>query len=417
MNRLAEGFVFLGRIVFLAAGLALLASCGEQEPVSTKHAQSDSEYERGPHEGRLLRSGKFAIEMTIFEEGTEPEFHVYGFWDGKPVEPGQVQLAVKLSRLGGGVDDFAFDPKDDYLLSRGKVHEPHSFDVSVNARFQNREYVWTYASYEGRTTITAEAAAVAGMKVETAGSATIDETIDLPGRIVLQPQGRAEVRAWFPGRIKEMMKAPGQTVQKGEILLQVEASDSLRTYQIASPIGGVIVERNANIGDLASSQIIYTIADNTLLQAVFYAFPRDAERLRNEQDVSIRSLVGQSAQSKIKTLLPSTDSNNQTMSVYAELSNGEGQWRPGMAVEGFVTVASTPVALAVRTQALQRFRNFIVVFIQEGDTYEVRMLKIGRQTPAWTEVLGGLKAGDRYVTENAFLIRADIEKKGASHDH
>ena len=34
-----------------------------------------------------------------------------------------------------------------------------------------------------------------------------------------------------------------------------------------------------------------------------------------------------------------------------------------------------------------------------------------------TEVLGGLQAGDRYVVENSYLIKADIEKSGASHDH
>ena len=33
------------------------------------------------------------------------------------------------------------------------------------------------------------------------------------------------------------------------------------------------------------------------------------------------------------------------------------------------------------------------------------------------KVLGGLSPGEVYVTDNAFLIRADIEKSGASHDH
>lgn len=45
------------------------------------------------------------------------------------------------------------------------------------------------------------------------------------------------------------------------------------------------------------------------------------------------------------------------------------------------------------------------------------MLELGRQSPEWTEVLGGLKPGEAYVSENAFLIRADVEKSGASHDH
>jgi cobalt-zinc-cadmium efflux system membrane fusion protein len=32
-------------------------------------------------------------------------------------------------------------------------------------------------------------------------------------------------------------------------------------------------------------------------------------------------------------------------------------------------------------------------------------------------VLGGLQPGEVYVIDNAFLIRADIDKSGASHDH
>jgi len=88
-----------------------------------------------------------------------------------------------------------------------------------------------------------------------------------------------------------------------------------------------------------------------------------------------------------------------------------------MAVEGRVVVGEEEVPLAVRTPALQRFRDFTVVYGRFGDTYEVRMLQLGRQTPEWTEILGGLEPGTTYVTENAFLIRADVEKDGAVHDH
>jgi membrane fusion protein, heavy metal efflux system len=75
------------------------------------------------------------------------------------------------------------------------------------------------------------------------------------------------------------------------------------------------------------------------------------------------------------------------------------------------------VPLAVKKAALQPFRDFTVVFEQVGDTYEVRMLELGEEQLEWVEVLGGLKPGARYVSENSYLIKADIEKSGASHDH
>ena len=94
---------------------------------------------------------------------------------------------------------------------------------------------------------------------------------------------------------------------------------------------------------------------------------------------------------------------------------------PGLAVAQQISAAAQiEVARAdckPGTKAIQRFRDFDVVFARVGDTYEVRMLELGRRTPEWTEVLGGLEPGTEYVVDGAFLIRADIEKSGASHDH
>ena len=75
------------------------------------------------------------------------------------------------------------------------------------------------------------------------------------------------------------------------------------------------------------------------------------------------------------------------------------------------------VKLAVRQSAIQRFRDFQVVYARFGDTYEVRMLELGRRNREWVEVLAGIEAGTEYVTQNSYLIKADIEKSGASHEH
>ena len=90
---------------------------------------------------------------------------------------------------------------------------------------------------------------------------------------------------------------------------------------------------------------------------------------------------------------------------------------PGMTAKGNIVVDKKKVPLAVRTKALQRFRDFTVIFAKVGNTYEVRMLELGRRTPEWTEVLSGVGPGQEYVVENSFLIKADIEKSGAAHDH
>lgn len=88
-----------------------------------------------------------------------------------------------------------------------------------------------------------------------------------------------------------------------------------------------------------------------------------------------------------------------------------------MAVSAEVTIASREVPLAVKESGLQRFRDFTVVFAQVGETYEVRMLELGARDGEFVEVLEGLKPNTPYVSEQSFLIKADVDKSGASHDH
>jgi cobalt-zinc-cadmium efflux system membrane fusion protein len=404
----------------LLSTVLVLAACGEDKPAQVAgEGSAAQEYERGPHRGRMLRDGNFAVEITIFEDGVEPEFHVYAFRDGKPIAPGTVQLGIALSRLGGRVDRFAFAPKDDYLRGNAVVHEPHSFDVQVTANEGGRTHAWKYASYEGRTTISAEAARQGGVKSEKAGPTTIAETAALSGRVEITPEGKADVRASYPGRVLQIRVELGRQVKKGDTLARVESNSSLQSYSVLAPIGGVIVEKNANVGEIAGDQPMFVVADPTQLHAEFFVYPRDAERIKVGQNVKLRNLSGSANLSaKVEALLPTASLTSQTLIAHVHIpSSLSGSFRAGMGVEGAFEVATQQVPLAVRTKAIQRFRDFEVVYAKVGNTYEVRMLEIGRRTPEWTEILGGLEAGTEYVTDGAFLIRADVEKSGASHDH
>ncbi|WP_188062201.1 efflux RND transporter periplasmic adaptor subunit [Sphingobium sp. KCTC 72723] len=397
----------------------LLAGCNEAPAEQEAHGAAEAEFERGPHRGRMLRDGNFVVEVTIFEDGVEPEFHLYAYRDDKPVRPQDVQIAVELTRLGGRVDRFAFTPQDDYLRGGGVVREPHSFDVKVRATEVGRTHNWAYASYEGRTNITADAARAGGVRSERAGPATIAELIDMSGRIEITPEGKADVRARLPGVILSMQGELGQQVRRGQVLLRVESSHSLQTYIVTAPISGTIVEKNANIGDVTGDRALFVIADPTQLHAEFFVYPRDAERVKVGQAVSLRSLSGEAKLTgTVEAILPTADLASQTVLAHVHLPpSAANQFRPGMGIEGAFSITQTQVPLAVRTKAIQRFRDFDVVYARVGNSYEVRMLELGRRTPEWTQVLGGLEPGTDYVTDGAFLIRADIDKAGASHDH
>ena len=395
-----------------------LAACGTEAPPAAPEGEAVAapDYERGSHNGRMLRSGNFALEVTIFEDGVPPEHHIYAYRDGKPIAPAGLQVTATLARLDGEVNRFSFAPEQDYLKGSGTVTEPHSFDVAIQAVEGGRRHAWKFASYEGRTTIEPLAARQAGIVAERAGPALLDETIELMGKVELAPAAQSEVGARFPGRVVSVAKNVGDRVARGALLARVESNDSMQVYAVTAPMGGVVLERRTNVGDVTGSEPIFVIADPAQVVAAFPVFPRDMERVRAGQTVRVEGLAGGGEASRISGFLPLAQAATQTVVARAPLTRGE-YWRPGMVVRGRVTVARREVPLAVKTAALQPFRDFTVVFAQVGSTYEVRMLELGQATPEWTEVKGGLKPGTTYAAAGAYVVKADIEKSGASHDH
>jgi cobalt-zinc-cadmium efflux system membrane fusion protein len=384
---------------------------------ASEHGDEEAEAEEGPHGGRLLEDGEFALEVTIFETGVEPEYRIYPTFEGKPVDPSKVDLSVGLARLGGKKDSFRFKPEAEYLKSDGVVEEPHSFDVAVNASYGGKSYKWAYESYEGRTTISDAIAADAGLATEPAGPALIRERVELSGTVQLTPSATADVRAVYPGRVVRVTRTVGDKVSKGDTLAEVKNSSSLQTYSVRAPISGTVLERRTNAGDVAASEPLFVIGDLGAAQAELHVFPKDAGLIKPGQGVTVRLAGGDmTARGEIDSFLPLAEAGTQSLIARVVLPRDAG-FRAGMRVTAEVDTSEMQVPLAVRESALQRFRDTTAVFAKHGDTYEVRMLELGRSDGEFVEVLSGIDPGEAYVTENSFLIKADIDKSGAGHDH
>lgn len=372
---------------------------------------------KGPHGGRWFERDGFAIELALYETGVPPEFHAYAYRQGKSLVPDDINVEVELTRLDGQVDRFAFQPLQDYLRGLGTVSEPHSFDVAITAQHTGKTYRWTYASYEGRTEIPTVLAQEAGIETELAGSNTIVETLALSGRVEIDPNRLAKVRARFDGVVQQLSRDLGEQVKRGDLLATVQSNESLQSYSVTAPIDGLILHREAQLGAATGGAALFVIADLSQLWVQLDVFSRDLNRVKPGQSVTVETLDGYRVSGTIDWVSPLTAHAGQSVQARVRVNNTDGRLRPGQFVRGRVTIAEHPVPLAVRQSAIQGFRDFQVVFARYGDTYEVRMLELGRQNREWAEVLGGLKPGTEYVTGNSYLIKADIEKSGAGHDH
>lgn len=413
-RRKALGSVGLLAFLFLACGGSDSGSWGG---VAEHHEGSPATHARGPNGGRLLSRGEFEIELGIFERGVPPEFRAWATQNGSPVSPAEVNLEVRLTRLGGRVEPIGFAPEEEFLRGTSTVYEPHSFEVSIAAVHDGENYAWSYESFEGRTKIDAAVAQSLGVGTEVAAPAVMRDTVNVYGRIRANPEHVREVRARFDGVVRGVHAQLGSTVQAGDKLLTVESDKSLNSYSILSPIGGVVTQRDANPGEQTRGRRLLTITDTSSVWADLSIFPSDRGRVRVGSAVSIASATGGAPVSGVVSTLEVLADENQSVAARVILENPDGQLVSGTFITAEVTAGEYTAPLAVKRSGLQTFRDFTVVYAQVGEEYEVRMLELGRTAGPYVEVLSGLEPGTRYVTENSYLIKADIEKAGASHDH
>lgn len=383
------------------------------------HGSAVAEAAKGPHGGRLLREGDFATEVTIFERGVPPEFRVFFYEKDKPIDPAEAKVTIELHRFGGRVDKIGFAKREDYLLGDKEIIEPHSFDVKVIAEHGGKTSRWEYDSYEGRTTMTSEAVKSSGIVIETAGPAKIKTTIKVNGRVQPNEDHMTHVIPRYPGIAKKINKRLGDAVAKDEVVAVVESNESLQTYEVKSSIAGTVIGKDIRQGEFVKEgETIYTVADLGTVWVDLNVQRKDFDKLKVGEAVTI--FVGEgltNATGTVSYISPFGAEDTQTMLARVELPNPTGKWRPGLFVTGEIIVEEADVPVAVKASALQTFRDWDVVFMADGGMFEIAILELGRRDGEWAEVLSGLNPGQKYATENSFIVKADLGKSGASHDH
>jgi|CXWL01.1.fsa_nt_gi cobalt-zinc-cadmium efflux system membrane fusion protein len=270
-----------------------------------------------------------------------------------------------------------------------------------------------------RVTISAAAAQASRIGVATAGPGAIQESLELTGRIVLQPSARADIHAPYPGPVRAVLRNVGDHVRRGEPLARVESAESLQTYAIPTPIAGVVLERQTNVGDVTGDDPLFVVGDLTRLQAELNVVTRDIGRVAAGQSVIITGLDGTTRiEARISGVLPTADMHSQTLIARAPIAvTDSSAMRPGMAVRGAVVLSEQQAAVAIRADAVQSYEGHSVVFVRvAADTFEARPVTLGRTGRNTVEITSGLAAGEVYVAENAFLVKAEIGKGAASHD-
>jgi len=204
--------------------------------------------------------------------------------------------------------------------------------------------------------------------------------------------------------------------------VQPESSHSgqnLARFEILAPISGLVISKAIVLGGtLKEDQNIFTIADVSTVWTAITAYPKDLSIVKVGQKAVIKAtafnVVGEGKITYISTLI---GAQTRTATARVELDNKDGRWRPGMFVNAELATEEIQVPVAVSMDAIQAIRNWSVVFGRYGEYFEIRPLELGRSDGKMVEVLKGFSAGEQYATGNSFILKAELGKDSASHDH
>lgn len=467
------------------------AEAGHADDAS--HADDEhhgAEPQKGPHGGKLFTQDGYGLEVTIFEQGVEPEFRVYTYRDGKPLDPAASQVTLTLERLGRKPQPFTFVKEKDYLKGNAVVEEPHSFKVTIAAQYGNKPYRFAYEQVEARVAMTDEQLRQNKVEVLTAGPARIKSTLQLIGEIRFNEDRLVHVVPRLTGVVESAAANAGDRVKKGQLLAVISsqaladqrtellaaqkrlalarttferekklweekisaeqdylqarnamqeaeiafsgaqqkltslgagaaAGGKLTRYEIRSPIDGVVVEKHLALGEAVKDDAsILVIADLSTVWAEMTIYAKDLNSVKVGQKATVKATAFEfqstGAVSYVGALV---GEQTRTAKARVVLPNPQGSWRPGLPVNIELVSGEVEVPVAVSTEAIQSVRDWTVVFGRYGDDFEARPVELGRSDGKFSEVIAGLNAGERYAAKNSFLIKADLGKSGASHDH
>lgn len=202
----------------------------------------------------------------------------------------------------------------------------------------------------------------------------------------------------------------------------VTAQLMLKLSVLRAPISGVVTRMSASLGaSVDPTQILVEVADPSALDVLLSVQPADAARIRSGNKVTLHSGQRASAESlgdgDVVDLAGIVDSASHSVSVRVRTSSVKRPLRIGETLFGEIVIAVRPRAVTVPIEALvPEGDGFKVFVIDSGDIAHAHPVTIGGKTDKIVEIVSGVSAGDRVVTYGAFGVEDGAKIVAATKD-
>lgn len=181
---------------------------------------------------------------------------------------------------------------------------------------------------------------------------------------------------------------------------------------VVASLSGTVIERKGTLGQVVQpADTIYVVADLSNVWLVADVPEQHAEFVRPGEaiEAEVSALPGKRITGQLTFVAATVNPETRTIKVRMDLANRERLFKPAMLATVLVKGRAQRVP-AVPEQAVVRGDNKDFVFVQTGaDTFLLREVQLGPDAGGMRRVLSGVRAGERIVTEGAFLL--DVERQ------
>ena len=200
-------------------------------------------------------------------------------------------------------------------------------------------------------------------------------------------------------------------------------------YTVHAPIDGQVVQREVTLGELVSPdrEALLVLADTSTL----WVLADVPEARLHEIAVGAKSWVAVGTtgarrfEGQVAFVAPLVDAATRTAQVRIEVPAGALTLKPGMfaQVEIVAIDSANPEAapmVAVPDEAVQTVEGGPAVFVPvkgEPNTFAKRAVTVGPSVGGLVPILGGLVEGEEFVVAGTFILKAELGKGSAAHEH
>jgi membrane fusion protein, heavy metal efflux system len=197
---------------------------------------------------------------------------------------------------------------------------------------------------------------------------------------------------------------------------------SLRRQELRSPIAGKIAERRVDLGALVGREgqesELYVVVDLVELWIDLAVAPTDLSAIREGQEITVAvGAGGERAPARIIFVGPLLDRDTRAARVVASLANPDHVFRPGSFVTAEIALSRDDAEVVVPKAALQTIKGGRVVFVRNDQGFEARKVTTGREDDRAVEIVSGLAPGEAIAVGNTFILKAELGKAEAEHQH